>query len=94
MVDGRKTNVYNLIMAEVARSAKHLERGLLEIVNNKSGLGTPDNPSPRVAAINTMRGKVFENAIVVTMRKYPELQEESINFRKSEQTEKSLFPNI
>jgi hypothetical protein len=94
MVDGRKTNVYNLIMAEVARSAKHLEKGLLEIVNNKSGLGTPDNPSPRVAAINTMRGKVFENAIAVTMRKYPELQEESVNFRKSEQTEKSLFPNI
>ena len=94
MIDGRKSNVYNVILAEVARQGKALERGLLEITRNKSGLGTPDDPSPRVKAINAMRSKVWENAVGMTLSKHPELMQESLELKKQENRDKSLFPNI
>ena len=94
MIDGRKSNVYNVILAEVARQGKALERGLLEITRNKTGLGTPDNPSPRVKAINAMRSKVWENAVGMTLSKHPELMQESLELKKQENRDKSLFPNI
>jgi len=94
MIDGRKSNVYNVILAEVARQGKALERGLLEITRNKTGLGTPDDPSPRVKAINAMRSKVWENAVGMTLSKHPELMQESLELKKQENRDKSLFPNI